>query len=338
VKQKPEKSIRIYAGGLLLSQLATMTTEVAGVRAARDMEAVHRTRVSSRRLRAILEVFQDCLPVKRGILWQQGIRKLTGALGAARDTDVQIISIEEMYKNLPDPSMRPGIRRLLLRLKQQRSRLQIRLLTRLDEYEASGVAEEIRAAYDGTMMKNSDVYLYTPELYKRSFEKIQAAFENFNSFEEKIQDPANIKELHAMRIAGKNLRYVMECFSSIYSNELKGPLNVMKEAQELLGNIHDCDVWILQLPDFLETEQKKTQAYFGRDRYAGRFEPGINFLLTNKQENRDLFYKMYMEKWNQWKAEKVWENLFHLLQVPFFNKNEIMPLSLIEQVRNGGIQ
>ncbi len=338
MKQKPEESIRIYAANLLLHQLDILTSEMAGVRKPRDIEAVHRMRVSSRRMRAILEVFQDCLPTRRGIIWQKSIRNLTGALGAARDTDVQIASITQILKDLPDPAFRPGIRRLLLRLKQRRARIQSRLLTRLDEYETSGVSEEMKAAFNGAIVRGSDVYLYTPELYKRSFDKIHSSFLSFNSYENKIQNPANISDLHAMRIAGKNLRYVMECFSSLYSNELKNSLTVMRTAQELLGNIHDCDVWIIELPGFLENEQKKTLAYFGRDRYAGRFEPGIQHLLSLKQQYRDSFYRTFIEYWDQWKMDKVWESLFQVLQVPFFNEKEIMPLSLIEQVRNGGNQ
>ena len=114
--------------------------------------------------------------------------------------------------------------------------------------------------------RNSEVYLYTPELYKRSFEKINGARQVFSSFENAIQDPLNIKELHAMRIAGKNFRYILECFAPIYSNTLKEPISTMKNAQDLLGNIHDCDIWTIELPKFLEKEHKRTVDYFGRDR------------------------------------------------------------------------
>ncbi len=224
---------------------------------------------------------------KTGVIWQTAIRDLTGALGAARDTDVQLDSVNRIYKELPDPAFRSGIRRLLLRLKQRRLKLQEKLIQRLDEYERSGISEEMNAAFSGRKARNLEVYLFTPELYKRSFDRIQAAHADFMSFEEKIKDPANIKDLHAMRIAGKNLRYVMECFAPIYSNQLKNPLSIMKTAQELLGNIHDCDFWIMQLPDFLENEHNKTLAYFGRDHSTEKFEPGIQLLSrfkTKKQE------------------------------------------------------
>lgn len=337
MKHKPEESVRIYAAGLVLQQLDALAVEIAGVKTARDIEYIHRMRVSSRRLRAILEVFQDCLPSKRGVPWLLGVKNITRALGAARDTDVQIDSIIDIYKKLPDPAMRPGIRRLILRLKQRRAKLQDRVLTRVNEFETSGLQEEMRAAFIAHAARNSEVYLYTPELYKRSFEKIHEAFQIFSSYEKDIQDPANIEKLHEMRIAGKNFRYILECFSSIYASALKNPISTMKNAQELLGNIHDCDVWSLELPKFLEEEHKQTEAYFGKDRYEDRFKIGIQYLADMKKQDRDLYYQTFLQKWEQWKAENVWEGLMQTLQVPFFLEKDVMPLPLTEQFRAGGM-
>lgn len=315
-----------------------MSAELAQVRKPRDIESVHRTRVSSRRMRAILDIFSDCLPSKRGEVWQQQIRRLTGALGAARDTDVQMEAVGKIIKANADPQLRVGLRRLLLRLRQRRTRLQERLITRLDEFEATGITEEMRAAMQDLSTRNKSVYLYTPELYRRSFNKIQGAHKEFFAFEEKIRDERNVTELHAMRIAGKNLRYVMECFAPLYSSELKNPLAQMRLAQDMLGTIHDCDVWILTLPKFLESEREKAIAYFGHDRNTLRFAVGIQYFLDLKQQSRNDTYRSFMIKWDEWKEEKLWESLFQTLQVPFFNQKEIMPLTLLEQVRNGGNQ
>ncbi len=338
MKQKPEQSIRIFAAGLVLKQLDALSAEMIGIRKPRDIEAVHRMRVASRRMRAILDVFQDCLPTKRGAIWMSEVRNLTRALGAARDTDVQIDSVGEIHKNLEDPIHRPGIRRLLLRLKQRREKLQDKLIRRLDEYEASGVTEEMNAAFSGLAARNLEVYIYTPELYKRSFERIQTAYQSFVSFEQKVQDPDNVEDLHAMRIAGKNFRYVMECFAPIYSGQLKSQLSIMKNAQDLLGNIHDCDVWMIELPGFLEVERVRTIEYFGRDRHSERFQPGIQYLLDLKTGNRATLYDEFIKKWDEWKEQKTWEGLFQVLQVPFMNEHEITPLSLIEHLKDGGTQ
>jgi len=65
-------------------------------------------------------------------------------------------------------------------------------------------------------------------------------------FGPKVADPKNVRELHAMRIAAKRLRYVLEatadpCFGPYAHTAAKRA----KELQDLLGEIHDCDV---QLP------------------------------------------------------------------------------------------
>lgn len=53
---------------------------------------------------------------------------------------------------------------------------------------------------------------------------------------QRAQDPAKVKALHDLRIAAKRLRYVLE---------LTGPpaaVKDLKALQDLLGEIHDCDV------------------------------------------------------------------------------------------------
>jgi CHAD domain-containing protein len=53
------------------------------------------------------------------------------------------------------------------------------------------------------------------------------------------QDPADIKALHNLRIAAKRLRYLLELTGP------QAPVKQLKRLQDLLGEIHDCDV---QLP------------------------------------------------------------------------------------------
>jgi CHAD domain-containing protein len=56
---------------------------------------------------------------------------------------------------------------------------------------------------------------------------------------EGAQDPMDVKALHDLRIAAKRLRYLLELTGP------SGPVKQLKRLQDLLGEIHDCDV---QLP------------------------------------------------------------------------------------------
>jgi len=59
---------------------------------------------------------------------------------------------------------------------------------------------------------------------------------------EKAQDPAKVKALHDLRIAAKRLRYVLELTGA---GGTESQVKRLKRLQDLLGEIHDCDV---QLP------------------------------------------------------------------------------------------
>ena len=55
-----------------------------------DTERVHDMRVATRRLRAAMEIFEDCFPGKRWRKALKRLKKLADALGERRDRDVAI--------------------------------------------------------------------------------------------------------------------------------------------------------------------------------------------------------------------------------------------------------
>ena len=72
------------------------------------------------------------------------------------------------------------------------------------------------------------------------------------SYDGVVADPANVTELHDMRIACKRLRYLLE----IFAHRLRRRPRALHRPrcsglQDLLGDIHDCDVQIPMLEDHL---------------------------------------------------------------------------------------
>lgn len=70
-------------------------------------------------------------------------------------------------------------------------------------------------------------------------------------YDEAVRDPANVTDLHDMRIACKRLRYVLEIFGIAFTADLDPYLDQIKVLQDLLGDIHDCDVQVPMLEDHL---------------------------------------------------------------------------------------
>jgi len=59
-----------------------------------EVEHVHDMRVATRRLRAALEIFEDCFPRKRHRKALKKVKALADALGERRDLDVEIELLE----------------------------------------------------------------------------------------------------------------------------------------------------------------------------------------------------------------------------------------------------
>jgi hypothetical protein len=161
-----------------------------------------------------------------------------------------------------------------------------------------------------------ETYLYTPSLYKRAFEKIDSALADFLSYQDAIQEPENIQKLHAMRIAGKQLRYTLEIFAPIYNQALIPHLQVMKDVQDQLGEIHDDDVWIEWLPKFAEKERSRIENYFGHTGPLKKLLAGFNNLVEDRKIARDKKYRLFLLSWETLQNENVWEDLKEIINTP----------------------
>jgi CHAD domain-containing protein len=310
-------SYNLFGAEALRQRLPALNAQLAGVRMADDIEAVHQMRVATRRLRAAFILFAECLPGKRGDEWQREIKRITKALGAARDTDVQFDWLKKFLASSTDPAWRPGINRLLLRLYQQRQRLQIKVIAALDQLEAGHTLDDL-----GTLLRDqvvqarlNNVDPYATEVYLRAADAIRFQLEHFLAYDVCVYQPEHSTELHAMRIAAKHLRYTLEIFSELYKDTLKQPLKVVKEMQELLGDLHDSDVWIAFVPQFMLEERVRTTDYFGVDTSADQFTPGLLALQADRQQYRRQCYENFVEAWERALADDVWNRLRQCITV-----------------------
>jgi CHAD domain-containing protein len=96
----PELPYRVAAARSVRVRTEEVFDHAGGVLDTSDIERVHDMRVATRRLRAALEVYAPCFPNKRFKRVLKEVKALADALGARRDPDVQLQSVEELKAQL----------------------------------------------------------------------------------------------------------------------------------------------------------------------------------------------------------------------------------------------
>jgi len=292
------------------------------VREAKDIEFIHRMRVASRRMRSCLPLFEECFPPKKYRQWRKEIRNITRALREARDADVHIAFLKTYIENLIEESLRPGAQRFLLRLRQRREQMQQRVIKAIDRLLESGVVEDIEKLCRKMRRGRRKADVNSLETYQKALVHITSRLDEIFAHESSVYIPENIKEHHAMRIAIKRLRYTMEVFSSLYEGELEDQIAVCKKLQDMLGDLHDCDVWMDDLPQFMEDERAYSLDYFGHDDTFRILEPGLMHLQQYLRERRCAIYEEFVAHWKDIQEQNIWNNLKQFIQLMFDEKSK----------------
>ena len=336
---KPDEGFCIYGVEVISRYLQALKAELEGVRLAQDIEYIHRMRVASRRLRSALPLFEACFPQKRYSYWIKHIRKVTRSLGAARDMDVQLEELNKFFEEDASPAYKAGLLRLKLRLSQQRAVAQEKIITTLDAIDQEGVLTDLEDYLAPSLARSNLTYPYTPFVYQKSYESIATRVEELLSYEPYVDHPEAVTELHAMRIAAKRLRYTMEIFAPIYPGELKSYLQTVRKIQDMLGELHDADVWIAFLPDFLQKERAFTQEYYGHTRTFHRLIAGIEAFLVDRQAARQEHYQDFVQLWRKSASQNTWDSLLTATRIPYFQgeshgtaQDQVPPSPASEQI------
>ena len=322
-KKEPVRAACYFGKQRLLPLLEAFAKESDGVRAAEDIEYIHRMRVASRRLRAALPLFSSCFPEKNYARWSEEIKEITRALGEARDTDVQIAYLLKYQKRTEkawnskksgkegEPPTSPAVRYLVLDLQKKRDHIQKEVISALDSLKKSHVIEDMHEAFSQLHfpvrggLKRSLAYGISPVAALR----IEKRLCTLLSFEPWVSHPEAVAEHHATRIAAKKLRYTLEVYAPVYRLGLKKPISRVKAVQEILGDLHDCDVWIdtitrllLRERSFLRTENEEKRP----DTFT---LSSLKIFLAEKEKERQQLYRSFVRYWASLKREDIWNSL-----------------------------
>ncbi|MFA5772407.1 MAG: YfcE family phosphodiesterase [Thermoplasmata archaeon] len=303
-----DASFCIFGAKALLSFIHAMESQIEGARAGADIEYIHRLRVASRRTRAALYIFGGCFPKGKSDTWRRQVKKVTQKLGQARDTDIQIQFIDEYRKSISDSKLLFGVDYLLAKHKEKRAGMQPDVVRVLDELRVSRIIESMKAACENNLRRERSSNERTT-LYINARNSIRMRLDEFLSNSDCIFHEDEAEKHHQTRIAAKRLRYTMEIFQALYDDKLGSEIATFKEIQDVLGEMHDCDVWVEYIPIFIQASKADFASSAGTMHSSKDIEWGLNRLVDYVKKKRHTLYRAFVTLWKRCISQNLFGNL-----------------------------
>ncbi len=298
-----------FGAEALSKLLQTIEAQMEGVEKSEDIEYVHKMRVTSRRIRAAMPLFRECFPTKRYKKWLNEIKKVTQFLGAARDLDVQISVINEYINQLQPTEPKKGMEALLEWHIDQRTYLQSSITNGIQELKESRVLQQTSFYCEQIIKETASASFDLFAVREKAFWQISPKLDEFLSMEEYVHKENEILKHHEMRIRAKWLRYTMEAFAPLYQEELSEEIEVMKNFQDTLGEMHDCDVWIERIPKFISEIENEIAISPENGKAIAEGNQDLLKFLDHIKEKRKNHYENFVSFWDKEKGKNAFEEL-----------------------------
>lgn len=221
---------------------------------------IHKLRVSCRKFRTLLRNFRDFFPQDRVSLLIEDIKKLATAFAVSREMALLRKEINATRQETFTEKAAMGFEILANTVAQEnrhrkgtlqsaaKSFAESEHLSILDEY----VTEHHDLDHLAAVCQNASVQAFARENLTKQLRKIAI---EANALEQEIPD----EDFHQLRISLKNLHYSLEDFSCLAEDQYHGQLGRIKQLQNLMGRIHDRQVWLAQIHEILAVIGERNQ-------------------------------------------------------------------------------
>lgn len=115
--------------------------------------------------------------------------------------------------------------------------------------------------------------------------------EMMSSLKSAIAHPKRIKRLHKARIAAKPLRYSIEILENGSKTRYSKYFSEIKKMLQLMGTIHDLDIFMQSLDNISKTSGKKTLSL-------------IQKIVSKQKQARKRIFKKMSQKAAYWEKTK----------------------------------
>jgi CHAD domain-containing protein len=197
-----------------------------------EPEPIHQLRVACRRGRATLEFFATALPQRKAEWFLRKLRKLRKAADEARNLDVYRQRLEQQ-KVKPSAEVASLLekRRVAAQKPLRKLDKQLRVSKRWQRKQRQ-LLKKVRSSRKRAAVLEQTFAAFVPVALSPVLGEFAAALESPGQ---------SAKRLHALRVAGKHLRYALELLEPALPKRLRTSLLAqLKRLQDVLGEINDA--------------------------------------------------------------------------------------------------
>jgi CHAD domain-containing protein len=254
-----------------------------------DSEFLHDLRVAVRRTRSLQRQFKALYP-ERLQHHRDEFKRLQAVTGDLRDLDVYLLDFPDLRASLPE-KMRADLDPLRGVLETRRARA------------LTATRRALRAQRTGDALADWSEFVTAHEPSDRTVQdlashRIKQVYRHMVKMGSSIDDESPAEDLHELRKVGKELRYLLEFFASLYPADVVKPfVKTLKGLQDQLGRFQDREVQANALRElapavsghpFTLMAMGVLVERFMQEEIAARAEFADRFTVFASQEQRDI--------------------------------------------------
>jgi len=210
-----------------------------------DIEAIHRMRVATRRLRAALKLLNGVLPREVLDTAPRELAKLANVIGAVRDRDVMLQTVQRRARRL-DPQFIEALAPINDAIRTERALAHTKVLRLLTSQRYRALIDRLSAIAPRRGNHDDEITLgaVAAGLIRPI---VKATFKAGARLDGRCPPEA----LHRLRIRAKRMRYALEGMRALGGKGLRKTVTRLEALQEELGAYHDTDAAISWLRSYI---------------------------------------------------------------------------------------
>lgn len=264
-----------------------------------DSEFLHDFRVAVRRTRAALGFAAGVFPKKSRRHFRERFAWLGGITGPTRDLDVYLLHFQD-YLDTLRPEFRDDLEPLRDFLERHQREEQERLARELKSREFINLMEQWDAFLQrqGATESDGPISVDAPQRESETLETLaghhlQQLWQQVLDDGRAIDAESPSEALHDLRKRCKRLRYLLEFFASIWTDDgLPGLIHAVKQLLDILGAFQDFEVQADKLREFARQMVTEGQTPAETLLAMGML---VDDLLRRQQQKRDTFLRHFAD-------------------------------------------